>query len=490
MSSVRRALVLSIAERYVLIAISLLGNILVARLLTPEEIGIYSVSLAVIGIAQVLRDFGVGSFLIQEKDLRDEHIRTAFGFSLLIGGVLFVVVFFAAPLAGSFYGEQRMVETMRISALNFLVLPFCTISVALLRRALVFNRLVVVTLLAAVVGFATTISLAYSGFGANSMAIGAVATNIATGAGAWLARSDRKLLLPSFSEWRSVLKFGSQSSAASIVTTISMDINDLALGKILGFAPVAIISRAQGLMNLFHRDLMTAIRNVAYPAFAKTHREGGDLEPRYIASVTAVTVIAWPFYGFAGFFALEILRLMFGPQWDEAAPLVMVFCLAGAVASTSSLITSAMMAVGRVDLVTKSEMLFQPLRAIAIVAAAIIFKSLMACALTYCIAFFCYLPFIYAFKQRCIPNDYQKLFENLLASAKVTLGTLTLPTILALHVGFGRTTPLTLSILIFASALAVLGWIVSVTVFKHPVLYDPLFKHLTRKLPGFAQERP
>lgn len=67
MNSVRRALAISFIERYALIALGLASNILVARLLSPDEIGLYSVSLAVISVAQVLRDFGIGNFLIQEK---------------------------------------------------------------------------------------------------------------------------------------------------------------------------------------------------------------------------------------------------------------------------------------------------------------------------------------------------------------------------------------------------------------------------------------
>lgn len=480
MSSVRRALVLSIAERYVLIAISLLGNILVARLLTPEEIGIYSVSLAVIGIAQVLRDFGVGNFLIQEKDLHDNHIRTAFGFSLLIGGALFVVVFFAAPFAGSFYGEQRMVETMRISALNFLVLPFCTISVALLRRALVFNRLVVVTLASAVVGFITTIGLAYSGFGANSMAIGAVATNIATGAGAWLARNDRKLLLPSFSEWRSMLKFGSQSSAASIVTTISMDINDLALGKILGFAPVAIISRAQGLMNLFHRDLMTAIRNVAYPAFARIHRDGGNLEAQHVFAVGAITAVAWPFYAFAALFSLELLRLLFGPQWDAAASLVPWFCLAGAAAATCNLVVPLLTSQGRIDLATRIDLTIQPLRALILIAGIAVFKSPEAFALLFTAIFALSVPYYYHVKSRQQPTDFPALFHVLSRSALVTLLCMALP--LAVFF-YAPTTPVSLPQLALAGLLCAITWLVAIMVVKHPLSTDPLFNKAIRRIP-------
>ena len=204
MTSVRRALVISFIERYALIALSLASNILIARLLSPKEIGLYSVSLAAIGIAQVLRDFGVGGYLIQEKNLTETHIRSAFGISLLIGSVLFVLTFFASTWVGILYEEPHMVATLRIVSLNFLVLPFCTVSLALLRREMLFQKVLYVTLVATTIGFAVTIALAYAGYGANSMALGTVLTNVLTGFGAWVARGTQKVMLPSLSEWRTV----------------------------------------------------------------------------------------------------------------------------------------------------------------------------------------------------------------------------------------------------------------------------------------------
>lgn len=487
MTSVRRALVLSFAERYALIAIALASNILIARLLTPEQIGLYSVSLAIIGIAQVLRDFGIGNFLIQEKNLSEAHIRTAFGISLLIGVSLFVIVYLAAPLAGNFYSNDRMVQTMRLSALNFLVLPFCAISLALLRRDMVFNQLIIVNLIAACVGSVTTVGLAYLNCGPNSMAIGAVVGNIITGIGAWIAWRDRKLLLPGLSEWQALLNFGAQNSAASVVTTISMDINDLALGKVLGFAPVAMISRAKGLMNLFHQELMGAVRNVAFPAFARTHRNGESLESYHVFSVSTVTVIAWPLYGFTALFALEIIRLMFGPQWDEAARLVPIFCLAGAVAATSNLAIPTILAIGRIDLVTKSELIFQPFRAVLIVGAAMIFKSLMACAIAFLVAFVIYTPFVYAIKEKCIPNDYHNLYMNLWISCKVTLITLAFPIVFLIHSGLGRNTPVSIITLIIIGVLSSVFWFIAVIILKHPITTDPFFRRFTSKLlPSFT----
>lgn len=483
MTGIRRAIVFSFLERYALIAISLLNNILLARLLTPEEIGIYSVSLAVIGIAHVLRDFGIGSFLVQEKNLTEKHIRTAFGFALLIGSGLFVILYFAAPFAGKIYGEARMVETLRISIFNFLALPFCTVSLALLRRDMAFKRMLIVNLIGSSIGCSTSIGLAYSGFGPSSMAVGAVVGNILTGFGAWLARSSYKLLLPGFSEWRALLKFGALTTSANMVNSISADINDLVVGKVLGFGPVAMISRAQGLMNLFHRDLTGAIQNVAFPAFAKAHREGELLEPRYISTVTAVTVIAWPFYGFAALFALELLRLMFGPQWDESATIVPIYCAAGAVGATYTLIPHTLIAVGRIDLHSKFTLIFQPVRVALIVAAAVIYQSLIACAIADLLAYMLNAPFLYFFKARCVSNNYRRLWANLWLSAKVTIGTMATPTAICGYLGFFRDQPISLATFAAAILIAGVSWIISLFLFKHPLTNDPLF---TRTMDTFS----
>lgn len=484
MASVRRALVLSMSERYLLIILSLASNILLARLLTPEEIGLYSVAIALIGIAQVLREFGIGNYLIQVKTLTDDHIKTAFGFSLTIGASLFLIVYFAAPFAGSFYNDIRVVETIRISALNFLVLPFCSISLSLLRRDMQFKKLVLINLLATVIGFAVTISLAYRGFGANSMAIGALVTNLATGVGTWIVRGSYRILLPSFVAWRELMSFGARSSATNIITSISMDINDLAVGRILGFEPVAYISKAQGLMNIFHRDIMSAIRNVAYPAFAKAHREGTDLEAQYVYSVGAITAVAWPFYAFTALHAEEILNIMFGPQWNHAAPLVPWFCLAGAIAATYNLVIPLLTAVGRIDLATRIDLVTQPIRAIVLVLGVITFQNMEAFSIIFFLIATLSAPYVYYIKRKHLPTQTNILIKNLFKSAISTVISVAIPVTTSIAVFFA---PSTLSFLPASEALKILilgatcipAWVVGILLSRHPISRDPIFVQLT-----------
>ena len=212
MSGVRRALLFSFAERYALIIINLASNLLIARLLTPAQIGVYSVTLAVMSIAQVLRDFGVASYLIQEKELTDDHIRTALGVTLVIGVGLGLVVFGAAPWVADFYREPLMRDLLWLASLNFLLLPFSTISLALLRRRLAFKALAIVNLVATLAGAVTSVGLCWAGYGPRGLVTGTLVVSATTGFAAGWAPGARRRLRPRLSQWRRRSPLGAPSS--------------------------------------------------------------------------------------------------------------------------------------------------------------------------------------------------------------------------------------------------------------------------------------
>ncbi|RVU49831.1 oligosaccharide flippase family protein [Rubrivivax rivuli] len=485
MSSLRGALAFSFIERWLSIIIALGSNMLLARLLTPQAIGIYSVSLAVLGIAQVLRDFGIVGFLIQEKKLTDAHLQTAFGLSLALGGLLFGVVFMGAPWVAQFYKSSDVATTLRICALSFLVLPFCTVSMALLRRNMHFKQVAAANLAGAGLGAVVSIGLAWLGLGVVSLAIGAVVGTATTGLASFILNAERRLLWPAFTAWRQMISYGAQSSLTGTVTSLSMDANDLAIGRVMGFEPVAVISKAQGLMGLFHKDVMGAIRNVMHPAFARTHREDGEMEPFYRLTLANVTAIAWPFYAFISLYALETMRLLFGQQWDQAAKLVPVYCLAGAIAALASLIGTLFLAMGRIDLTTRVELLFQPFRAALIVAGAVVFQSMEACAWALVLALALQVPLLYAYKGRCVPTQWLALGRQLQRSLLVCLLSIVVPAAIALTWGLDRAEPVPLGVFVAAIASCILSWPLALTACRHPLAADPTFLKVRRALLRF-----
>lgn len=484
MPSVYRSLVFSFIEKFSLIGITLFSYILIARLLTPEEIGIYSVAAALIAIAQVVREFGVGNYLIQEKDITKQHIQTAFGVSLMIGALLFIIAFFTSPYVGSFYKDDRMVVIVRIISLNFLIMPFCSISIALLRREMQFDRLMTVNITAAVIGTASTVGLAFLNFGPQSLAWGAITTNITAGFTAWLIRDANKTLMPSLTNWNKVFSFGSKSASVGVLTALAMGINDLAIGRMLGFAPAAVISRANGLVAMFSQQIMDSVRSVALPAFARANRANQPLEPIYISSVSAVTVISWPFYGLLAIHSSIILNLMFGPQWENAAKLVPIFCLSAAIASTYNLVLTLAISIGRIDLATKTDFIMQPTRALIVVISLLTFNSLEAVAWSTLLFNIIGAPYLWLVKDKVVKTDKIIMLKGLTASFLVATFSLITSYYLSLLINIFYKSDVIL-FLVQALLLAPI-LIVTIFVFRHPLSNDPIILATRTKIIKFS----
>ncbi|OON59507.1 hypothetical protein B0920_24345 [Massilia sp. KIM] len=470
----RRAVAFSFLDSYLGIALNLVSFTVLARLLAPQEIGLYSVALAIIAVTQVIRDFGLVSFLIQKKELDREYIGSAWGMSLIMGAALFVLMQLAAPLIGHFYADPHITTIVQVVTLGFLLLPFNSVSLALLRRELQFDVLMRINQTGALLSTLTTLLLAWLGMGSLSLAIGAVVTHAAVAAGLALRGAHRRLPRPNLLHWREIMRFGGPVTFANVITSIAMDINDLVVGKVMGFKSVALVSRAQGLMNLFHRDFMGAVRNVAYPAFAQANRTGsGALEDKYLASLAMTSAVAWPFYGFAALFALEVLRLMFGPQWDQSAPLVPLFCAAGSFSVLVGLVPPLMLAAGHSKHVATAELLFQPARAIILALVVYHFRDLEIFATAVVGVAMLQVPLLYAIKQRCLPTRFAALGRVL--GVNLLLAALTLAPALLVKLWLqapGQALPT--SRFLGCAGLTLLAWLVLLWAFKHPLYREAL----------------
>ena len=470
--SVGRALSISIAQKYVTIGLQLLSFVVIARLLTPEEIGLYSVAVAVIGVAQLLRDFGIGSYLIQERELTDERIRTAFTVTLLVSLLLFLVVMAAARPAVWFYEDERLAGVLMLLSINFLLVPFNSTTISLLKRQMRFGLLAGFTILSAVAGTASAIGFALAGAGYNALVYSSIIATLTLVTAGAIYRGSEFVLRPTLVEWRRVTGFGSQVAFTNVLGHIAINMNDLVVGKALDFAAVGILSRAQGVMNLFHRDMMGAIKSVAYPAFADSSRKQADMEAIHNRSITALTAVAWPFYGFFALYPLESLRFLFGPQWDAAAPLVPVYCAAGAVAVVWSLAMNMIIAMGHVKWATLSELIVQPLRITVFVLVALAVDELMPFALALLCIYCFQVVNVYTIKERVCPTRWRELLAGLVRSGALAALSLA-PSYLLYEAAGGAGIANGLLVPLLALSVAV-TWVLAIRLLRHPTLHDEM----------------
>jgi len=207
------------------------------------------------------------------------------------------------------------------------------------------------------------------------------------------------------------------------------------------------------------------------PALSSVNRSGGPVEAKFIASVTNVTVVAWTFYGFAALFPLELLRLMFGPQWDMSAPLVPIFCLAGAASALNSLVPTVMLATGHSGIVATAELILQPIKAVGLSIVIYYYRDLEVFSLGFTCVAMVSVPYWYALKQRYLPTDFAAL--GMKSARNLLLVGITLaPSVMV--VCLLRPAGGTVGHALFFACAAVtsFAWLVLLWAFKHPLYHE------------------
>jgi len=360
--NIKKSLIYSFSESYLIVIIQLASSMVLARLLTPQEIGQFSIGIAILAIAHMLRDFGIGSYLIQEKELTKQKIKTAFGLTLLISWTLAAILYFSRHAIAIFYNETNIAIIMAWMSINFIIIPFSSPVFALLRRDMKFNLILYINLISSLIAAGTGIYLAYQGYGYMSLVWSSITRILTTALLASCFRPSQSFVLPSLKGYKDIISFGGKTSLSNIILTLGNNVSELIIGKYLGFASVAIFSKSNTVNNLFSDNFLAAIKKVYLPFIAQSHRDNVALDKLYLQATSYISSIAVPFYCFIIFYSEEIILILFGSQWLESASLIQILSLGGILQSFSSLAPNTLYAIKRPGVVLTCETFIQSIK--------------------------------------------------------------------------------------------------------------------------------
>lgn len=368
MGVIRRSVGLSAASKYTQFLISLASNVVIARLLTPSEIGVYAVAAVLAGIAQLFRDLGIAQYLIRERELNETKLRVAFTLMTVMAWTLGGALVLAAEPIGAFYEEAELAEVLRIQALCFLVIPFGAINLTLLKRDFQFGATYLIDLGSNMAHLATAISLAVLGLGAQALAWASVVAVLASSVGAIIARRGSLFYRPTLSGAREVLAFGGIVTLTRILGSLSRDIPELMVGKALGTPALAFFSKALLPATMFSKFVMGALNPVLLPAFSRKHHEN-DLAGPFLHALSCVAALLMPSLVLLAGVSEWVVMLLFGSQWGMAAEPMRILALATAFSSVSFMLPSLFIALGYPRAPLNAQLLGLPIR-LALIAVA------------------------------------------------------------------------------------------------------------------------
>jgi O-antigen/teichoic acid export membrane protein len=464
MRGLARNFALGFAEKYLQAGLALASSVVLARLLSPAQIGVYSIAAVLTGLAQVFRDLGTGQLLVARRELDIGEQRALLAISLAMGWSLALLVAgFAQPLA-AFYRQPELKTVLRILALNFLLVPFSSQVTAMLRREMRAGALLWVTASYCLTQFIATVALAAAGQGPCALAWGSFAATLAGLATALAVRPAGMAWRPAWNGVRELVRPGALAMTGTAIDEVGVVAPDLVAGRLLGAEQVALLGKAQSVLSLFNQAVTSAVTPVVFPLFARLTREGGNPLEAYFSAAACLTALSWPFFLFAGIFATPLVTLLYGHQWQASVPLIRIMCGAAALYSMFSMVRYLLVATGHIEEQARIDAISVAGRLLLLVPAAMAGLQWLAAAVSISLVFRCWI--VLRSLRRLYGLELGTLLRHLNKSVLAACAA-AVPGLLLLATG-GRDQPGPLLMLAGAAAGA-LGWAMAIWLQRHPL---------------------
>lgn len=309
-------------------AVQTTALVVLARLLTPEDFGLYAMVAAFVGAALLLSDFGLSLAAIQAPTLSPAQRSSLFWLNVAIGTACAAVVWLLAGPIAAFYGEPQVEPVARVLAVVFVLQAAAAQYSADASRHFQFRRLAVVDVTAQALALVAAVVAASRGLGYWSLVVQQV-TAAAVSFVALLVASRRAPGWPRRGTGlRSFVSFGTSTTGVQLVNYLSANVDSAVLGRTAGAAELGVYDRAYQIFRMPLQQIASPMTKVALPVLSRI------TDPTEFGSyvVRAQLVLT---YTLAGGFALAValaepvLELVLGPGWGEAPALFSILAIGG-----------------------------------------------------------------------------------------------------------------------------------------------------------------
>jgi O-antigen/teichoic acid export membrane protein len=353
MADIRRSLLLNLLSTNGANLVQFGVTVILARLLSPEEIGIFSITAVLIAIAHFFRDFGVVSYLQQTKDITRDNVAAALGVMLTSSWLVALLTYLAGPYAAAYYKQPGIADVMAVLALGYVFIPFGAVTHSLLTRDYRAKEQAYVRVFSTFSYAISAIYLAYNGHSYMSLAWANLVNIVVTAIAYIPFRPAAAVWLPSFKGWRQVVSFGAGATFGNALSAVNNAIPDLVLGKLSGPHDVGVMSRAMSTTQLLNYIVGPTIGYAVLPYFSKAHHSGQELASLLTKGTAYLTGLMWSALACTAIFAEPLTLLLYGETWAECIPVIQIICFMLILGTPFGFLSAAYMAIGRPHLASQ-----------------------------------------------------------------------------------------------------------------------------------------
>ena len=305
----------------------MVSTVVLARLLTPEDFGIFAMVLTVTGFVAMFKDMGLSMATVQRVEINHRQISTLFWINVGLSLCVMLVTAALAPAIALFYGEPRLTWITLALACAFIFGGLTVQHQALLRRQMRFGTLALIQIGSMGAGIVTGIIAALCAAGYWALVFMELATVFAGALGVWVACGWRPGLPVRKAGVRSMVAFGGHLTGYNVVNYFGRNLDNVLLGRFWGANVLGLYSRAYNIMMLPIIQVREPLHAVAIPALSHLQKDPIRYKSYYIRLITLISFVTMPLMVVLFLCADDVIHLFLGDQWLGAINIYRVLCI-------------------------------------------------------------------------------------------------------------------------------------------------------------------
>jgi len=343
--SVRSGLITMISQG-VQFVLTILGTMILARILTPSDFGLIGMVAAVIGFAAMFKNAGLSMATIQSKHITPAQVSALFWVNLLLSVGLGIGLMLSAPLVARFYQQPELERLTIVLSFSFIIMGLPIQHYALLYRHMNVTALALILIIAQMVSLAISIVMAFSGWGywalaGSSLTSALVSTLLTFYFCPWIPSRYQKS-----AGIRRMLTFGGDLTVSNVSNYIASNMDNILIGRFLGADALGIYTKAYQLFLLPVKQIKDPLQNTALPALSTLVNQPDRYRRYYQRFLDMLASLTIPLSTYCFIEADFIVLFFLGDQWGEAVPVFRIFAILALIYPLAGTQTLVMVSLG------------------------------------------------------------------------------------------------------------------------------------------------
>ena len=342
-------------ERFGAQLVTVIVSLVLARLLDPSVYGITALVTVFITILNIFLDSGFGNALIQKKDSDDLDFSSVFYFNIVSSIVLYLLLFFTAPLIEMFFNSPSLSPVIRVMGLFVIISGLKNIQQAYVSKYMLFKKFFFATLIGTIIAAGLGILLAYLGFGVWALVVQYLANTLIDTTILWFTVKWRPKRMFSLERLKALFSFGWKLLVSDLVYNGYTELRQLLIGKFYTPADLAFYNQGYKFPHLISYNINTSINSILFPAMSNAQDDKAHVKNMLKRSIQISQYVVCPFLLGLAVCGEPLVKLILTEKWLPCVPYMQLFCLAGMFGHMGNANQNAIIAIGRSDIKLKIE---------------------------------------------------------------------------------------------------------------------------------------